>query len=161
MSDTQVPPQAQDDDDALYACEDDTPREARIRRSLVRLFATTPAFMGQSPGDFPHLAADVAMRIVWPALVMVTAEAEATARAAKAAVAGAAEETLAQRLAPLLRAARASERAACIAELRGEAAHLAAAALEARGPDVAVATRDVVSLESAARSLASRGTPPQ
>ena len=124
---TQVPPQAQDDDIALYAGADDTPQQAQIRHLLVRQFVTTQAFMGGAPAnEYPHLAADVAMRILAPVLEVAAAEAQATVRAAKAAVADAAEETLAQRLAVSLTAARASERAACVAQLREEGAPLAA-----------------------------------
>jgi len=145
---------AQDADTDLYACAEDSPREARLRRLLVRLFATTSAFMDQPACEFPHLAADVAMRIVGPALEMVAAEAEASVRTVKAAVADSAEETLTQRLTVIEAAARASERAACVQQLRAEGAHLAAVALAARGPDAAVAARDAAVMAAAARSLA-------
>jgi hypothetical protein len=145
-----------DDDSGLYAGADDTPKQAQLRRSLVRLFATTPVFMDQPASEYPHLAADVAMRILVPALEMVTAEADATVRSAKAAVANAAEVTLAQRLAVVEAAARASERAACVKQLRTEAAHLAAMALEASGPDAEVAARGKMAMSQAARALASQ-----
>ena len=140
------------DDTGLYASAEDTPSEARIRHSLVRKFAAA----GAQATENPHLAADVAMQIMVPALEMVKAEAEVTVRTAKTAVADAAEKTLTQRLKVVEAAARASERAACAAQLRAEAAHLAAAALEARGADVAVMARDAGSLKTAADRLASQ-----
>lgn len=128
VAETKVPPQ---DDAALYAAADDTPDEARVRRSLARLFfLSAPVFMGQPPDAFPHLAAEVAMRIVAPVLAEVRKE---TRREYTVAVREAADKRLAGRLAVIEAAARASERAACVAQLRGGQYHLAAMALEAAG----------------------------
>lgn len=148
MTETQV----QDDDAALYAAGDDTPSDARIRRSLVRLFATTPVFMQQPASEYPHLAADTAMRIFTPVLAAVRTE---TRQEYAVAVREAADARITGRLAVIEAAARASERAACIAELRDEAKDLAAAALEASGPDAAVAARDSVAMAAAAQRLTS------
>ena len=155
MAETKVSPQDAEDI-ALSTSIDDTPYGAQIRRSLVRKFATTSAFMGAAPNEFPHLAADVAMAILGPALEMAAADAEATVSKIKRDVGGAAEALVSSRLQVIEAAARASERAACVAFLRGEAAHLAAAALAARGPEVAVVAKDAAALSLAARRLASR-----
>lgn len=156
MAETTVSPQDQDGDTALYAGAGDTPRAARLRRSLVRKFATTPAFMGQSANNYPHLAADVAMQVLGYILEEAAEEAAESERRLRAVVPAAAEETLAARLQVAVAAARASERAACIAQLRAEASALAAVALESRGPDAAVAARDATALAAAARSMASQ-----
>ena len=138
-----------------YAGLDDDPETARLRHLLVRKFATTMAFDGQPVTEYPHLAADAALRIVRPLLAGVAAQARETVRKVKADVGDAAEETVIRRLNVIEAAARASERAACVAQLRAEGATLAAVALEMSGPDAAVVARDAVSLKAAAGSLAS------